>query len=102
MVDRTKGERDLWQKLVTGWQWMKRNPTSPQIHDFFNRWLVLLEDYTGRFGMIGGDGPVPPPSLWRSEAATQLGIDLGESHSAAIRGPSATKPRSSRKYISER
>ena len=97
-------EREVtWQDLVTGWQWMKRNPDHPEIQSFFDRWLTKLTDFTGRFGMIGEDGSVVAPhvSLWRQGVAEQLGLNV-ELPEATIPGPRASKSKRPPKYISDR
>lgn len=72
-----ENESELRAKLELGWTWMKANRLHPGRHKFFDRWLIVLGQYTALFGAIELKDPVelPPPSPWIPELAEQLGFE---------------------------
>jgi hypothetical protein len=68
-------EQELQDKLIAGWEWLKRAPDGDEKNDFYDRWLVKLGEYTESFGFIGAkrlEGKLPKESPWIEELREQL------------------------------
>jgi hypothetical protein len=84
MPSRNEPQAAMKLKLITGWEWMKRNPTHPELDDFFNdRFMPLLAIYDASFGEDAGEEAavaqllrmekkLPEPSPWVEELRAQL------------------------------
>lgn len=69
----TEREPVLREKLESGWDWIKANPTHPDIQSFFERWESLNQEYMTAYVP---DRPLPitlpAPSPWIEELREQL------------------------------
>jgi hypothetical protein len=66
-------EQELRDKLIAGWEWMKRTPDGEEKNAFFDRWLDVLNEYERTFAFERRpEITLPEPSAHIEELREQL------------------------------